>query len=124
VVMRTIDASDGVGALVEWVFTSCRSAIAAWWRWLWLQVRCVVGTYLDGGNGVGKIPPQWCRRHVLGGRNVVPNIRILLWSGHVGPYDPVLTVLAYVLISGYDILGIVTDVSSYCHPYFYPVLLS
>ena len=77
VVMRAIDASDGVRALVKGVLPSGGAAIATGRRWVWTRVRGIVGTYLDGGNGVGKIPPgRWSRR-VLGGRYVIPNARIL-----------------------------------------------
>ena len=56
-VMHTVDAGDGVGALVEGVLPSGGTAIVTrqWQIWTW--VRHVVGTYLDGGNRVGKIPP-------------------------------------------------------------------
>ena len=57
VVVSAIDTSDGVSALVERVFTPCSSAVVAQgWR-LWTRIWRVVGTYLDSGNGVGKIPP-------------------------------------------------------------------
>ena len=75
--MCTIDAGDGVGALVEGVLPSGGAAIFTGWRRVWTWVRRIIRTYLDGGNGVGKIPPRRCRRRVLGGRNVVPNARIL-----------------------------------------------
>jgi hypothetical protein len=42
-----------------------------------MPLRRVVRTYLDGGNGVGKIPPGRWSRWVLGGRKVVPNVRVL-----------------------------------------------
>jgi hypothetical protein len=77
VVVHAIDASDRVGALVEGVLSSVGTAISAWQRWVWAQIRHIVGVYLDGGNRVGKIPPGRCRRRVLGGRNVVPNACIL-----------------------------------------------
>jgi hypothetical protein len=73
----TIDASDCMGALVKGVLSPGGATIVAGrWRvrtWMWR----VVGTYLDGGNGVGKIPFCRCRRHVLGRRKVVPNACIL-----------------------------------------------
>jgi hypothetical protein len=76
--MRTIDAGDGVRTLVEGVFTPSGAAVAAGWRRVWTWVRRVVRAYLDGRNGVGKIPPgQWSRR-MLGGRKVIPNARVLL----------------------------------------------
>ena len=76
-VARTVDAGDGVRALVEGVLSSVGTTIAARRGRVWTQVRRVVGAYLDGGNGVGKIPPgRWSRR-VLGGRKVVPNARVL-----------------------------------------------
>jgi hypothetical protein len=77
VVMCTIDAGDSVGALVEGVLSPCSAAIVARWRRIWTRVRRVVRAYLDGGNGVGKIPPSRWSRCVLGGRNVVPNACIL-----------------------------------------------
>jgi hypothetical protein len=77
VVVCTIDAGDSVGTLVKGVFPSSGTAIVARWWWVRTRVRRVVRAYLDGGNGVGKIPPgRWSRR-VLGGRKVVPNARIL-----------------------------------------------
>jgi hypothetical protein len=77
VVMCAIDAGDRVGTLVEGVLSSVGAAIVARWRRVRTRVRRVVRAYLDGGNGVGKIPPgRWSRR-VLGGRNVLPNARIL-----------------------------------------------
>ena len=57
VVTRAIDAGDSMGALVKGVLSSGGAAIVARWQWIWTWVRRVVGTYLDGGNGVGKIPP-------------------------------------------------------------------
>ena len=73
----TIDASDRMGALVEGVLSPGGATIVAGRRqvrtWMW----CVVGTYLDGGNRVGKIPSCRCRRHMLGRRKVVPNAYIL-----------------------------------------------
>ena len=75
--MCTIDICDSMRALVEGVFAPHSSAIGAWQWQLWMGVQRVVGTYLDGGNGVGKIPPGCCRRRMLGGRKVVPNARIL-----------------------------------------------
>jgi hypothetical protein len=73
----TVDASDSVGALVERVLSSSSPAVVTRRRQLRTWVGRIVGVYLDGGNGVGKIPPQRCRRRVLGGRNVIPNARIL-----------------------------------------------
>ena len=75
--MGAVDASNSMRALIEGVATSWGTAVVTRrWR-LWMWVWHVVWTYLDGGNGVGKIPPGRCRRHVLGGRNIVPNVRIL-----------------------------------------------
>jgi hypothetical protein len=51
-----IDASNGMWALVKGVLSSGGTAVVARWQ-VGAQVRYVVGTYLDGGNGVGKIPP-------------------------------------------------------------------
>jgi hypothetical protein len=73
----TIDAGDGVGALVKGVLPSSGATVVAGRQWIWARVRRVVWAYLDGRNGVGKIPPGRWRRHVLGGRNVVPNARVL-----------------------------------------------
>jgi hypothetical protein len=57
VIACAIDASDCVRALVEGVLSSVSAAIIAGRRWVWAWIRHVVGAYLDGGNGVGKIPP-------------------------------------------------------------------
>jgi hypothetical protein len=57
VIMRTIDASDRVRTLVDGVFSPCGTAVIARWQQVWTWVRRVIWTYLDGGNGVGKIPP-------------------------------------------------------------------
>jgi hypothetical protein len=57
VVLCTIDASNHVGALVEGVLSSGGAAIVAGRRRVWAWVRRIIWTYLDGGNGVGKIPP-------------------------------------------------------------------
>jgi hypothetical protein len=57
VVMHTIDAGDGMGALVEGVFPSGGTTVITRQQQVGLQVRHVVRGYLDGGNGVGKIPP-------------------------------------------------------------------
>jgi hypothetical protein len=57
VVTSAIDASNGVRALVERVFTPCSSAVVAQGWWLRTRIWRIVGTYLDGRNGVGKIPP-------------------------------------------------------------------
>ena len=57
VVMCAIDAGDSVGALVKGVLSSGGAAIVTGWRRVWSWVRRIVGAYLDGGNGVGKIPP-------------------------------------------------------------------
>jgi hypothetical protein len=77
VVMCTIDTCDSVGALVKGVLSPGGAAIVTGRQRIWSWVRHVVGAYLDGGNGVGKIPPgRWSRR-VLGGRKVVPNACIL-----------------------------------------------
>jgi hypothetical protein len=76
-VTSTIDAGDRVRALVERMLSSVGTAVTARQRRVRTWVRRVVGAYLDGGNGVGKIPPgRWSRR-VLGGRKVVPNARVL-----------------------------------------------
>jgi hypothetical protein len=76
-VTRTVDAGDGVRALVEGVLSPNGTTVAAGWRQVWTRVRHVVWAYLDGGNGVGKIPSgRWSRR-VLGGRKVVPNACVL-----------------------------------------------
>ena len=77
VVVCTIDASDSMWALVEGVLSPSGSAVITWWQRLRMWVQRVVGAYLDGRNGVGKIPPRRCRRHILGGRKVVPNAHIL-----------------------------------------------
>jgi hypothetical protein len=76
-VMHTVDAGDGVRALVEGVFSPSGTTVVAGWRQVWTRVRHVVWAYLDGGNGVGKIPPGWWSRRVLGGRKVIPNVRVL-----------------------------------------------
>ena len=57
VVTCTIDASNSVRALIEGVVAPWGSAIVAWWWRLQVRVWYVVGTYLDGRNGIGKIPP-------------------------------------------------------------------
>jgi hypothetical protein len=57
VVLCAIDASNGVRALVKGVLSSGSAAVVARRRQVGMQVRHVVWTYLDGGNGVGKIPP-------------------------------------------------------------------
>jgi hypothetical protein len=77
VVPCTIDADDHVRALVEGVLSSVGTAVTARrWR-VRTGVRRIVGAYLDGRNGVGKIPPgRWSRR-MLGGRKVIPNVRVL-----------------------------------------------
>ena len=77
VVACAIDASNRVGALIKGVVPPWGTTVVAWRWWLRARVWHVIGTYLDGRNGVGKIPPGRCRRHVLGGRNVVPNACIL-----------------------------------------------
>jgi hypothetical protein len=77
VVVCTIDASDRVGALVEGVLSSVSAAVIAWRQWVWTRVWREIQAYLDGRNRVGKIPPGQCRRRVLGGRNVIPDARIL-----------------------------------------------
>ena len=77
VVMCAVDTGESVGALVKGVLSPGGAAIVTGRRRVWSWVWHVVGAYLDGGNGVGKIPPgRWSRR-VLGGRNVVPNARVL-----------------------------------------------
>jgi hypothetical protein len=73
----TIDASNCVRALVQRVLSPSGAAVVTRWQRVWAWVWRKVGTYLDGGNGVGKIPPSRCRRRMLGGRNVVPNACIL-----------------------------------------------
>ena len=78
VVACAIDTSDGMRALVKGVVTPWGSTIVARRWWLWARVWRVVRTYLDSGNGVGKIPSRRCRRHVLGGRCVIPNACVLL----------------------------------------------
>ena len=77
VVMRTIYASNCVGTLVKRVLSSGGATIVTGWWQVRTRVWCIIWTYLDGGNGVGKIPPCQCRRCVLGGRNVVPNACVL-----------------------------------------------
>ena len=57
VVARTIDASDGVGAVVQRVLPSGGTAIVTGRQRIWTWVWRVIRAYLDGGNGVGKIPP-------------------------------------------------------------------
>jgi hypothetical protein len=76
VVACTIHASDCMWAQVNGVLSPHGAAIGAGRRvreW----VRHIVGGYLDGGNGVGKIPPGRWSSHILGGRKVVPNARVL-----------------------------------------------
>jgi hypothetical protein len=55
-VMSTVDASNYMGTLVEGVVSPWGPTIVARQWWLWTWVWCIVRTYLDGGNGVGKIP--------------------------------------------------------------------
>jgi hypothetical protein len=75
--MHTVDTSDHVRALVKGVLSLGSTAIVAG-RWqVWARVRRVVGAYLDGRNGVGKIPSRRWSRCMLGGRKVIPNTRIL-----------------------------------------------
>ena len=57
VVMCTIDASDGMRALVKRVLSSSGPTVVTRWWWWQAWVGHIVGAYLDGGNGVGKIPP-------------------------------------------------------------------
>jgi hypothetical protein len=64
-------------AVVERVVTLCSLAIVARWGWLWMWLGHMIRGYLDGGNGVGKIPSYQYRRHILGGRNTIPNVYIL-----------------------------------------------
>jgi hypothetical protein len=121
--MRTVDAGNGMGALVEGVLPSGGAAVAAGRRLVRAWVRRVIGAYLDGGNGVGKIPPGQWSRHVLGGRKVVPNVRILpresrsmvtcsrgAWLGRgvglrVGRYG-VLSRLGRIVPSGPGVVGV------------------
>jgi hypothetical protein len=123
VILHAVNAGDGVGALVEGVFSPCGAAVVTRWRQIWIWVWRVIGTYLDGGNGVGKIPPGRWRRHVLGGRNVVPNACILpcesrsivTWSRgtllglgvglHVGRYG-VLSGFGRIVPSGSRVVGV------------------
>jgi hypothetical protein len=55
--MYAIDAGNCVRALVEGVLSPHGATVITWRRWLQMQVWHVVWAYLDGGNGVGKIPP-------------------------------------------------------------------
>jgi hypothetical protein len=57
VVVCAIDAGDSVGALVKGVLSPGGAAIVTGWRRVWSRVWRIIGAYLDGGNGVGKIPP-------------------------------------------------------------------
>ena len=122
-VVHTIDAGYCMRALVKGVLSSVSAAIVAGQRQVQMRVWCVVGAYLDGGNGVGKIPPGQCRRRVLGGRNVVPNARVLpcesrsrmtcrrgAWLGlgvrlRVGMYG-VLNGLGRIVPSGSRVVGV------------------
>jgi hypothetical protein len=73
-----VDAGNGVRALVEGVLSSVCATVTARRQRVRTRIRRIVGAYLDGGNGVGKIPPgRWSRR-VLGGRKVVSNAHVLL----------------------------------------------
>ena len=56
VVMGAVHAGNSVWALVERVVSPCGATVMAWWRGMQVWLRHIVWTYLDGGNGVGKIP--------------------------------------------------------------------
>ena len=55
-VMGTVHASNGMRALVKGVISPYSPAIVAQGQRLWMWVWHMIWTYLDGGNGVGKIP--------------------------------------------------------------------
>ena len=77
-VMIAVHTCNGMWAVVERVVTLCGPTIVARWGWLWMWLGHVIRGYLDGRNGVGKIPSYQYRRHILGGRNTIPNVCILL----------------------------------------------